>query len=414
MRRSNIATRIGQLAAIFTTIAAQNAYAEWVLPPGQEAALEAALGGAPVAGCQLLGAKIDKSQVVASYTCGAEVRTLTLRHSSQAAGSGVAAGTLWISPEGVLASELAARLNASAAAAVRWKDVQPTQGHDLPAPATTTGRGVVPPLPPELERRYRATDAAMRGDQPWEMFDEVLALVRISPHPVLMGRLVVACAGTASHPDGRAKVDALMADAKANPDDALKQFIAGVAVHYRGHVRGASRAQKLEEYRLALSFLEPIREVYADSPRLWIYLAVSYVRTGQQEKAEEAIAKALEFDEKTDADVYYCEAEVWHKKDPKRALAAIERYQQLMREQAPTGAWHGPGKAEKVEHMRQVMAKVVAGEPLPAEDMYDPVLQQGGRRAQGLLADWLPIALGGIVVAAVGLWIACKRPKAMT
>lgn len=399
-------------AALASLLVAVPVQAEWILPPGQEATFEQVLGGAPLPDCTFATAKIEKSRLVATYTCKGGSQQLVLRHSSLSDGKGLQAGAFWLTPEGPLATALAVRLTSPQAATLRWQDAQPTVGEHPPEAASPTADGAPPPLPPELERRYRATDDAMRGDRPWEMFDEILSLVRTNPHPVLMGRLVVACAGIASHPDGRAKVDALMADAKANPGDPLKQFIAGVAVHYRGHVRGRSREEKTEEYQRALQFLEPIREVYANSPRLWIYLAVSYVRTGQQAKAEDAIGRALQFDEKTDADVYYCEAEVWHKKDPKRALQAIERYQKLMHDQAPSGAWHGPGKAEKVEHMRQVMAAVVAGGPLPAQDMYDPVLQQGGEGVGGALRGGLLAALAVVVALGLGVWFVRRKSAA--
>jgi hypothetical protein len=398
-------------AIVASGLAPALADAAWVIAGGKEAALERLLGqGMELAGCRYDAAVIDKDTIQATYQCGGVPQQVVLRHQTAEVQGGQLAGPWRIATShAALAAALQSRLAAEPDSGL-WQDISP---HIVPpASATPTADGkALPQLPPDIERRYRATDAAMQADRGWEMYDEIVALVRQNPHPVLMGRLVVACAAIASHPDGQAKVDALIADADASPQDPLKHFIAGVAVHYRGHVRGESKEQKQAEYREALRLLEPLRTVYADSPRLWIYLAVSYVRTGQQDKAEAAIAEALRFDEKTDADVYYCEAEVWHKKDPKRALQAIGKYQKLMRDEQPNGAWHGAGKDAKVEHMRQVMERVVAGEPLPAGDMYDPVLSNAAAAETASLDLPVAGAVGmGLIAAVVGVvWLRRRR-----
>lgn len=228
------------LALLATWLFPAVANAEWVIAPGHEAAIERLLGqGVELAGCRYTAAAIAKGTIEATYQCGDTAQQVVLRHpTAELPGSQIAGAWRVASSHLALVAALQTRLTAEPDSGL-WQDIAP---HVVqPAAATPTADGkTVPPLPPDVERRYRATDVAMQSDRAWEMYDEILALVRQHPHPVLMGRLVVACAAVASHPEGRARVDALIADADANPQDSLKHFIAGVAVHYRGHVRGES------------------------------------------------------------------------------------------------------------------------------------------------------------------------------
>ena len=238
-----------------------------------------------------------------------------------------------------------------------------------------------------------------------KMLNMLLPVVGDSRHPLLVGRLVVAAAALASSANGRQAVDKLLAAAKARPDDQMAAFVAGVAVHYRGHVRGTSRDSKSADYRRAIELLEPLRETLAKSPRLWIYLAVSYLRTGRQKDAEFAIERAVATDDGGDADVYYCRAEVHHRIRPKRALADIERYIAIMARNKKHGAWSATGKEQRVAEMRAHMQAVVAGDKPPSGiELFDPIRDPLKQQDSGnpYLIWWLLVAAAALVVG--GLW----------
>ncbi len=260
---------------------------------------------------------------------------------------------------------------------------------------------------------YSHTDGLMRSlstpGNAVKMLDALLPVVRTERHPLLLARLVVAAAGVASEADGRARVDALIAAAAKAPDDVIAQFAAGVAVHYRGHVRGGSRAEKSADYKRAIALLEPVADELAASPRLWIYLAVSYIRTGRQEDAQAAIAKAVAADSGDDADVYYCRAEVYHRTEPKQALADIDRYIAVMTRNQATGAFSAPGKEQKVRKMRAFMQRVVDGEEEPGTlELFDPIRSSAGPPPFDPI-PWALGALGLAWLAVLGRWWWSRR-----
>ena len=276
-----------------------------------------------------------------------------------------------------------------------------------PAPAHTNRRE--PDMSPRAAEVYAQTGQMMRRMQEpgvaVEMLDALVPVVRQHRHPLLVGRLVVAAAAVASSGEGRTRVDKLIAAAGEAPDDDIAAFVAGVAVHYRGHVRGASRATKSADYKRAITLLEPLKARLAASPRLWIYLAVSYLRTGRQAEAEDAIAHAVEVDSGGDADVYYCRAEVYHRKDPARALADINTYVSTMQHNRAHGAWSAPGKEQLVLQMREHFAAVAAGTSEPGGvELFDPVRDPAPPPPNRLLefAWWI---VGGAALIVAVLWV---------
>jgi len=237
---------------------------------------------------------------------------------------------------------------------------------------------IEPGMSAEANKVYRRTDALMRAlhtpGNAERMLESLLPVARQQRHPLLLSRLVVAAAAVASAPDGPRRVDGLVANARRAGADDLDAFVAGVAAHYRGHVRGDSRAAKSADYKLALELLEPLREPLGASPRLWIYLAVSYLRTGRQQQAAAAIERAGAADDGGDADVYYCRAEVWHRTDPGRAIGDIDRYIAIMQRNKAHGAWAAPDKEKKVAVMRAHLAAVAAGRKEAGSiELFDPI-----------------------------------------
>lgn len=241
----------------------------------------------------------------------------------------------------------------------------------------------IKPLSPRAATVYRQTRDLMRDPGPdigRQMLDLLLPVVRTDRDRLLMGRLVVAAARVAGGTDGKKRVDELMkaADASAasnSPQKGLDAFLAGVAVHYRGHTRGTSRAAKTADYQLALKYLHDAQAEFGSTPRLWIYLAISYVRTGQQQQAQAAITRAAQTEVGEDADVWYCRAEVFQRTNPKQALADIDRYIAVMAENHAKGAFSAPDKERKVRAMREHMQRVVAGTATPmGHDLFDPLV----------------------------------------
>lgn len=409
-----------------------------VLPPGQEAAVQAMLGsGAPVGGCQVQDAQIERDVIRASYQCtqanGAALAVKTTWRHAAKAQSGDAIGGAWalnLEPmHPALRDALLDRASAQGAQ-VQWQlPGSGAKAAELPAAATAgqaqagqVPAGQVPagqgeaaamrrPMSPEAQRVYDQTHQLIQAGKADACVDLLLPILRKEPHPLLLGRLVVVAAGVASLNDGPSRVDKLVAQADAHPEDSLAQFLGGVAVHYRGHLRAASALEKRADYTAALRLLQRVAKVYPDSPRLWIYTAISHLRLGQQAQAEEAIELAVRHDDGGDADVYYCRAEVWHRKDPAKALQDIARYQQIMVQNKQKGAFLNPNKEQRVERMRQAIAAAQAEQhPLTGEDLFDPIL---GAPPQEDKPVWPKLVAGAAaLVLALRLWLRRRNSAA--
>lgn len=389
-----------------------------VLPPGQETAVQAMLGaGAPVSDCLLQDARIERDVIQAGYICspaegGAVAVKTTWRHAAKAQ-SGDALGGPWAvhlePPHPGLRDALLQRATAEGAR-VLWQ----VPATELAAGATVLqgdAAAMRRPLSADAQRAYDETHALLEAGKADACIALLLPLVRSDPHPLLMGRLVVAAAGLASMNDGRQRVDALVAQADAHPEDSLAQFLGGVAVHYRGHLRAATIEEKRADYTAALRLLQRVAKTYAESPRLWIYTAVSQLRLGHQAEAEQAIELAVRHDDGSDADVYYCRAEVWHRKDPGKALLDIARYQQIMVVNKQKGAFLNAKKEQRVEDMRQAIAKAhAANRPLTGEDLFDPIL--GAPPVPDKPAWPKFVAVAAALVLAARLWMRRRQSTA--
>lgn len=386
-----------------------------VLPPGQETAVQAMLGaGVDQGGCQLENARIERDEVRATYLCAAaanpaaKVQT-TWRHAAKAQ-SGDALGGSWalhMDPAHPALRDALLQRAATEGAKVLWQ----VPGGDLPADATVLqgeSAAMRRPLSAEAQRVYDQTHPLIEAGKADACIELLLPVVRTEPHPLLMGRLVVAAAGLASMNDGPARVSKLVEHADAHPNDSLAQFLGGVAVHYRGHLRASSLEEKRADYTAALRLLQRVAKVYAESPRLWIYTAVSHLRLGHQAEAEQAIDLAVRHDDGSDADVYYCRAEVWHRKDPAKALEDIARYQQIMVVNKQKGAFLNAKKEQRVENMRQIIAKAQAeNRPVAGEDLFDPILGIPPVQEPPL---WPKVVAGAAaVVLALRLWLRFRR-----
>lgn len=436
------------LAALLASLLwAQPASAVPVIPAGQESRVGRLLGeGESLAGCKLERAEIAAEAIFGHWRCPGGAASLRARNGKDpsaadrvACGHGGGLELAAVASVGAAAPESEAQALCAALAArlqadpdrLRWQDVAqvappadappkveaPAQataaGDEAAGPKRTAGGGDFEGLPKAVAEAYYATDGLMRQSLGREILDRLGPLARQHRHPLLLGRLVVAAAAIAGSHDGDVQVERLLDEAKARPDDDIAQFVAGVAVHYRGHVRGATREAKSADYSRALTLLEPLRDRLQQSPRLWIYLAVSYHRTGRAKQAEDAIARAVAGDSGTDADVFYCRAEVYHQREPARAVQDIDRYIEMMRENRARGAWSAPEKERKVGAMRDKMARVAAGvEAAPAPDdhgLFDPVRVAIRDDGGGMGMDLAFVVAFGLAIALAALAVVIRR-----
>lgn len=372
-----------------------------VIPPGQEQAIATLLGeGTPLGPCTLADAAIARDHVRARYQCDGTDVVAELRAAGQRGDCGKTEHFAVQASE-PLCGLLLARVRQHEAG-FRWLDVRA----EAPAPpAATEGPTRPEPIPADVLAALRGVERMARDGDADGILAITVPLAQRNRHPLVIGALVVGAAQLAGGPGGKEAVERLLAAAKANPEDAVGRFLAGVAVHYRGHTQGATRAEKSADYQRAITLLEPLRETFASSPRLWIYLAVSYVRTGRQADAEDAIERAAKADGGHDADVWYCRAEVWHRKDPARALGDIDRYIEQMHRNAAQGAWSAPEKERRVSEMRAWMADVAAGRRPPPEtpDLFDPVEVRVRESHQVPLEVYLIALFGALIAAGCGV-----------
>ncbi len=389
------------------------AVAEPVLPAGQEAAIGQLLGeGAELAGCRLIDARIDRDRIDGRYHCQSagqepvDVATVW-RHAGVADPNTRAAGpwSLVLTPEFEPLRTVLTQRIIDLGDKVHWQEPQaaPTVA---PVQRDQPSAAALRPMSPQAKAAYERSEQMLHDGKLLEIVDLLRPFAAKEPHPWLIGRIVVGAAAQASGPDGVATVDRWMAQADAHRDDDLAQFLAGVAVHYRGHLRASSREEKLRDYNLALQYLGRVTQRFGDSPRLWIYLAVSQLRTGHQAEAEAAIGQAVAHDDGADADIYYCRAEVYHRKNPVQALRDIERYESMMAANKTGGAWVAAKKESRVKHMHDVMTDVAAGRRVVGdEELFDPILGSGR-------PPWMqlgPAEISGIVLVLAALALLLRR-----
>lgn len=345
-----------------------------VIPPGNEALVMKMLSGELPGGCKLDDVALDRTKVVATYKCPKTTATLELHHPSDGAGAEAKTAQFSLVPKGALPAGLLDAVKAGIAAnegSWRWVSAEaPGLGKvapDGPTPpsADTTG------ISPEESEALLAGVALSRQGKFDEAFQALTTLARRQPRHGVLGNVVAALAS--SSPD-RARADKLAAEADQNPSDVLAQFVAGVGAHYCGHLNGKTRAEKLELYRRAIKYLERARPTFDFEPRVFVYLAISHFRLGEQKPAEELIEKAIPL-AVNDPDVYYCRAEILQNVDPRRAVADIRKYLEMVDALHSQGVPISETKHRRVQKMLEFMEAVARGEKKPAaeDEWFDPL-----------------------------------------
>lgn len=217
------------------------------------------------------------------------------------------------------------------------------------------------------EKRYQEALDLYRAGRYSEAFGIFESMAYENPRTGVLGMIVATLAS--SHPD-RSFVDKKVQAADAAPDDLVKQFQAGVISHYFAHQSAKTRDEKLHYYAQSIKFLDRVREAYDFEPRVFIYLAVSHFRLGNQRFAEELVERAVELSI-DDPDAYYCRAEIYQHTNIERALADIDRYLEMMEEFVERGAVVSDSKQERVRRLRDRLQAVADG-AAPVE-LFDPI-----------------------------------------
>lgn len=331
------------------------------------------IGGGELGGCTLDKANIDKTVARATYTCAAGAAELTLAYPDVEDGVtvrsekfAIVAGTP--APPRELVDAVLARVK-EGEAGFSWEEALPGQGDEAQSFAPSVPLHTLVGATAEQQAKYDKAVALYEQGKAEESYRLLFEIAK-DIHVGVLGTLVAALAS--SHPTP-ALVEELGARAEAAPDDALANFVAGVAAHYYGHQSGQTRAEKSEYYKKTIRWLERTRDAYPREARVWIYLAVSYYRTGEQQKAEELIEKAVALG-RHDADAFYCRAEIWHEKDPAKAVTDMKAYLEIMEENRRRGAFWSDDKETRVKDMIARMERVVRGEiAADAADLFDPI-----------------------------------------
>jgi tetratricopeptide (TPR) repeat protein len=425
-------TRI--LACLLATLSRQAlAEPQVVIPAGRERELIAILGGdGQVAGCSLHGLTVNVTIVRATWTCpGSQAPVaIELRHPDDPAPAAartvrfsIVAGSP--SPPGALVEQVAGIVR-KREASWTWETVTPKviaappdPGSQSPPPpgAGTQGPDTGGPSPQGLapgdQAVYDRCIELLKERRAEEAYPLLHELAAREPRFGTLSALVPSIAGMPLTWD---VVRAFEARAESAPDDPLASFEVGVAAHYLGHGHLLCPAEKRRAYEMSAKYLERIRSVYADEPRLWIYLAVSYRRLGRQSEAEAAIDRAVALGTR-DADAFYCRAEVWHRKDIGRAVQDIHKYLDIMEVNVRGGALHSSDKETKVRHMLAILEESQRnGTPLPESDFFDPSDPAAcdGTATAGRSSDTQALWLGGGVAlagAALALVLALRARR---
>jgi len=414
-----------------------------VVPPGQERQLGLMVGVGKVVfpgGCKLDSATVIKSVIRVTYRCGAKGTPVKiLLHPPEHKGEVLATTEKFVVtrdkddtaplPKDFIAA-LTERIGAHEG---RWHwmkvkgDHQAAKSHLLPMPPKTEA-APAQALDPKHVSMFEAGAVLYREQKHAEALAIFLELARENNRfGGVLGMIVANLAPT--KPDS-AKVAEYVAAAEAAPDDLLSQYVAGVAAHYSAHYIASTHEEKRRLYATSIRFLEKTRPTLEFEPRVFIYLAVSHYRLGNQAEAEPLIEKAVTI-AKYDPDAYYCRAEIFHRTDVERSLDDLETYLVMTRKFAEAGGWAAEEKIQRVESMRDYLKRVQAGEAVLAE-IFDPLAsdtpgtvaphipppQEPSKTAQALVkpetfSRWVGlVGLFAALVLGLGVWLQRRKRDA--
>lgn len=225
-----------------------------------------------------------------------------------------------------------------------------------------------------------------------------LELARLNPR--FPGALASVGATLVSRDMTREQADRLAAEADAAPADPLAQYVAGIANHYYAYSGTKDLDEKREFYRRTIRLLERALPAYDFATRVYIYLAVSYFRLGDQAGAMRSIDRAIELGRVKDPDVFYCRAEILRHHDPAQAILDLRTYIDTMEAAMKRGAIVRSSKERAVRRTYEKLVAIQRGE-LQLARPFDPMSPWGELPT---LLPWERRALGaGGGVMAIGV-----------
>jgi tetratricopeptide (TPR) repeat protein len=336
-----------------------------VIPPGQNDLVKKML---TVPNCATGDIQIDRDSITTRLTCGKNdvSHAVKLHHADLK----IADTTLSTQKFSVVINPAPKSVAEKLAAQIRT--------HEGPFRWVIESQGVPPankapilPQAPKGDRRdgpqydqYQKGFKLFLAKKHVAAFDYFLAMARESPkYSGVLGMLV---ANLAPQQPDRARVQQFMDAADAASGDTLKQFLAGVAAHYSAHYKAQTRDAKKALYEISIRYLSRTRPAYNFEPRVYIYLAVSHFRLGDQARAEFLIEEAVALNRK-DPDAYYCRAEIFHRSQPQKAIADIDTYLDLTESTSVADS-----KFQRVRNMKAYLLRVERGES-ELVDLWDPI-----------------------------------------
>ena len=219
----------------------------------------------------------------------------------------------------------------------------------------------------EVDRRAKASLAAYpdaedlrflwgtyyykKGADPQALSNAIAAwepLVRRDPaYPTLLGQF-----GTAYLVAGRLSreaTEALVASARANPDDVVANYLAGLGLYY------------LKAYPEVIPFLERAVRAVPDEPRARMYLAMAHFFAGDRETAGRMLEE-LEPYAYQEPDINYCRSLFYRDHDLPRAIREMERFLEVFE-----GERRLRFGEQKVQKARDDLVRMRRGEIPPVE-----------------------------------------------
>jgi tetratricopeptide (TPR) repeat protein len=164
---------------------------------------------------------------------------------------------------------------------------------------------------------------------------ETLDLARVPPGELValdLARILIDTAGGEPVAGGEAYVQKLRAQSDANPSDAVAAFLVGTVLHHR------------QEWQESNRYLQRSAKGFVAEPRQYLYAAMNEWHLGNQARAEELVARAMQLP-RQDPDDWYCRAMIVARHDPAQALADLQRYLDV----TGTTADNSPMKKVKVQ-----------------------------------------------------------------
>jgi len=260
----------------------------------------------------------------------------------------------------------------------------------------------------EVKKYYEGLELYRHGNHA-EALDIYVELAKIQPYNGSLGMVVATLAGGEIFPEQLVRLEK---EATEHPQDALKQFMAGVGNHYRAHDGAETMEEKRQLYARAILYLDRVVDTYKFEPRVFIYLAVSHFRLGHQKKAEGFVERAITLGN-DDPDAYYCRAEIFQRVNIERSLQDLDIYLGTMKKNMAGGAVASKSKLNRVREMRRHLQAVHRGE-VEAKEIFDPMEAESipfglSRKTAIMILGWAPWCGAGLGLMILSFWAYRRR-----